>query len=103
MDTLVLVVVMFIMSFMNTAFVTLLETYRFPDDSIFVDMFGKLGETDFTERWYEVKGLGIMISVILMPIIAGLVAVLLPLVKKILQWRDRGWTCDEDATQQNSK
>jgi len=41
-------------------------------------MFGKLGETDFTPRWYQEKGFGIIISVILMPILAGLVGVGLP-------------------------
>jgi len=67
-------------------------------------MFGKLGETDFTPRWYQEKGFGIIISVILMPILAGLVGVGLPsLIQKVKQWQDRGWTSDRSITQMNSK
>jgi len=98
-DVIFLVIAYFTMNYINMCYVTLLETYRFPDGSIFESAIGKLGESDFTPRWYEEKGVMIMLSVIIYMLAVGLFGIGFPaLLQKILQWKDRGWTSDRSVT-----
>ena len=48
--------VMFVVTFFNTALISLLEAAAFEDNAFMDRIFDKDGETDFSEKWYAITG-----------------------------------------------
>jgi len=64
-ETIANTIVKFIVTFFNTALISLLETAAFEDNDLMANIFDSDGETDFNVHWYAVCGRGLMLNVIL--------------------------------------
>jgi hypothetical protein len=51
--------VIFIVTFFNTALISLLEAASFEDNSLMDEIFDKDGQTDFSKEWYAITGKGL--------------------------------------------
>lgn len=93
---------MFVVTFFNTALISLLDTAAFEDNRFLAMIFDSQGETDFNENWYSVTGRGLMLNVILEPIVGTLQCFAAILLTKFWRFYDRGFTQDYTITKQTS-
>lgn len=60
-ESLIMGLVIFIVTFFNTALISLLEAASFEgnSDSLMSEIFDKDGQTDFSKEWYAITGIGL--------------------------------------------
>jgi hypothetical protein len=104
----VMLVVMFTVTFINTAFIALLDSMSFAEidggNGVFSYMFASSqdGETDFGVRWYQIAGCGFMINMILSAVTPPIDFVWDVMCARCDKCKDRNYTSNSNATKQPS-